>query len=151
MSGKMPLLLALLFSAPAFAIDGLAVLDTISDNNWVCLPVDGIRPNALSLTPITAHTNITVDCDSNRIYYYGSDTHGRDYNNNLIFYFDLRTFKWRAMYPKDQPTSWIKVESPVIDTGNFWPATSTGHPVPSHVFDACKYIPGLTPIKLNKS
>ena len=86
---KIVLIIVLSFTSFTLGFEGLVFLDTLSDNTWIKLPEQNSLVKSLLGTEAVLHTNITVDCDSHKVYYYGSDTHGSDYHNNLIFSFEL--------------------------------------------------------------
>lgn len=136
-------LLACFFATAAlYALDGLAVLRDIPDNTWVQLAVQGD-----STAPGQGHCNITVDCDSQRVFLYGSDTHGSNYNET--WYFNLRDFTWHQLYPQDPTTVFRKVTSPVLPADKYWPVCSTAtgvHPMASHTFDGMRYVPGKSAV-----
>jgi hypothetical protein len=134
---KIPIVFSLLFlvSTHAIALDGLQILSDMGDNTWIKIPVQGSQQG-----PYEGHSNIVVDLDNNRVYNYGSDTHGD--NTNSIWYFELSDFTWHQVYPDDLLSAYVKVTSPVLGSGEYWPATNTGHPVSSHTFDGARYIPG---------
>lgn len=137
-------LLALcLVATPISAYNGDSLIQTIQDTKWARMTSQG-GPQPI----VTYHTNLLVDCDSSRIFFFGSELEATYattvYNNNSVYIWNLKTFIWRPVYPDDVAASYRKLSSPLFggDTSKFWAVCSTGHPVPTHVFDAAKYIPG---------
>jgi hypothetical protein len=127
--------------AGAGTTDGLSLLNNLPDNTWIRLNQDGM----IDPPRQTVHGSITVDTARNRVYLYGSDTHGES-DNNSIWYFDLPTLTWNWVYADDATSTYIKDTGAPLADGDFWAKTTTGHPVPSHVFDAMRYIPGRNAI-----
>jgi hypothetical protein len=88
---------------------------------WLRLPASsGIRPSG-----IPNHAGGAIDPATSVLYFFGSDTHGDQWNNEVWSY-DPADMTWARSYPKDPPGSYRYRDGTKT--------TTTGHPWAMHAF-----------------
>ncbi len=88
---------------------------------WTRLP----RSGAVHPERIPRHAGGVIDPASSILYFFGSDTHGDEWNNEVWSY-DPVTMTWAQSYPKDAPAAYRYLDG--------HKTTTTGHPWAMHSF-----------------
>jgi hypothetical protein len=105
-----------------------------------CRSVNGLKihqqgPGGSVVFERQTHAGSAFDTRRGRIIIFGSDTHGKDWNNSPLF-FDVASLTWSRLYPDDDPSTYrVSAEGiPVAGIDGY-------HPWAMHTFGAVNYDP----------
>jgi len=111
------------------SIDGLnPILINQKPGTWLKLPDRGkLKPES-----IHAHAGMVINPKASKLYFFGSDTHNQNWNNDVWSY-DLDSMTWAQFYkPDDRSTYQYK---------DGHRSTKTGRPWAMHTFSSNSWIP----------
>src|SRR5262245_37094716 len=100
---------------------------TLPVQRWTRLPTTGVAPRKVF------HGAATIAPDRHEVFFFGDDTHYKDYDNG-VFRLDLRSLHWSRDYEADPTTAYIL-------TPEGYAITTSGRPWAMHTFDAWDYDP----------
>jgi hypothetical protein len=100
---------------------------TLPVQRWTRLPTTGAAPRKVF------HGAATLAPDRHEIFFFGDDTHSKDYDNG-VFWLDLRSLRWSRDYEADPTTAYTL-------TPEGYAITTSGRPWAMHTFDAWDYDP----------